>query len=158
MNYRKKKKLFQHFTFLKLKNNSTFIMFFQANTMNSLNQRLLTKESNKLNLKLKIYQTKLLRQKKFIFEENFTKNSYSGLFLVLSTNSTDYINNIQVFFKLLKNFTFLLPIYVMFLKRLFFNNQLQKILQFPNFNGFLIFLLLRQIFLFFHIIKIKIQQ
>ena len=61
MNYRKKKKLFQHFTFLKLKNNSTFIMFFQANTMNSLNQRLLTKESNKLNLKLKIYQTKLLR-------------------------------------------------------------------------------------------------
>ena len=130
-------------------------MCFQANTMDSLNRCALTKELTKLNLKLQIYQTKLLKQKKFIFEQRFTQNVYSGLFLVLSTDSTNYFENINFFFKLLENFTFLFPICVIFLKRIFFAKHLRTISQFSNFKGFLIYLFLRQLFIFLYILKIK---
>lgn len=157
MNYRKKKKLFQEFSFFKLERNSQFLMCFQANSINSLTRILLTKELNNLNFKLQIYQTKLLRQKKFIFEETFTKNVYSGLFLVFSTTSTNYVDKIQEFFKISKTFGFLLPICVIFLKRLFFNFQLQKFAQLPNINSFLIYVLLIRILLFINLLTLKLR-
>lgn len=155
MNYRKKKKLFQEFSFLKLERNSKFLMCFQANGINSLNRILLTKELNKLNFKLQIYQTKLLRQKKFIFEETFVKNVYSGLFLVFSTTSTNYFDKIQDFFKFSKTFGFLLPICVVFFKRLFFNLQLQNLTQVPNINSFLICILLIRFLFFITLLTLK---
>lgn len=156
MNYRKKKKLFQQLIFFKLQRDSNFIMCFQANTINSLNRNLLTKELNKSNLKLQIYQTKLLRQKKFIFEEIFVKNVYSGLFLVLTTNSVNYLNNIKIFFKLLQSFKFLMPICVMFLNRLFFCNHLQKFLQIHNIQFFFILILLIRVFTLINILKLRL--
>jgi hypothetical protein len=157
MNYKKKKKLFQQLSFSKIQKNSNCIMCFQANIINSSNRILLTKELNKLNFKLQIYQTKLLRQKKFIFEEIFTKNVYSGLFLTVSTNCTNQIYNIRNFFAISKNFTFLLPVCVIVLNRLLFNKQLNKISQFSNINLLLTFILLLRSMIFLKILKLKLS-
>lgn len=155
MNYRKKKKLFQYFSFSRLQHDASFSMCFQTNSISSLNRILLIKEVNKLNLKLQTYPTKFLRQKKFIFEEKILKNVYSGFLFILSSYSTKYFDNMQTFLNLFKTFHFLIPIFFIFLKRVFFPTNLQNFLKISNVNSFLISVLFIRLCLVINILRLK---
>lgn len=155
MNYRQKKNFFQNFNFTYLQKTSKFTIFLQAKTLNSLNRTFLIKELNKLNFKLQIYQTKLLRQQKFIFDNRFSKSVYSGLFLVLSTNSSDYFKNIHLCFNFIKDFIFLLPICIVFLKNVCFITNLQKLIQFTAAGSLPRFILLIHLYSFINVLKFK---
>jgi hypothetical protein len=124
MNYRQKKKFFQNFNFNKLQNSSDFQIFFQAKAFNSLDRIFLNKEISKLNIKVTLYQAKLLRQKNYIFENEFSQNVYSGLILV--ANSDCSIPTINKFLLLISKFNFLFPVFGVFLKKLCFYNYLKN--------------------------------
>jgi hypothetical protein len=153
MNYRQKKKFFQNFNFNNLQNSSDFQIFFQAKAFNSLDRIFLNKEISKLNIKVTLYQAKLLRQKNYIFENEFSQNVYSGLILV--ANSDCSISTIKKFLLLISKFNFLFPVFGVFFKKLCFYNYLKNTFNVTPVTLMLV-LLISNLHQLIYILKIKV--
>jgi hypothetical protein len=152
MNYRQKKKFFQNFNLNNLQNSSDFQVFFQAKSFNSLDRIFLNKEISKLNIKVTLYQAKLLRQRNYIFENKFSQNVYSGLILVANSNYS--VSTIKNFLLLTSKFNFLFPVFGIFLQKLCFNNYLRNTFEVTSVNLTLI-LLISHLQRLIYILKIK---
>ena len=121
MKYKKKKYFKQTLDLQKLAINSNFFWVFQLKAVNVSNWVLLKKTLSKHDLKLKIYSTKLLKKNYFFtVKSKFLKNVYASKVLIVYFKkklllNTNYLKLEKLLF-LLYNNTFLVAIYVFFIK------------------------------------------